>query len=236
MKVIIYISLIFISLAALYGCKEKRLMFEEAPAVYFSKFVVDPDSINYSFGIRPDEIVTDTVYLTMRIMGNSTPNDREIKLNVVKGSNAKAGYHYNLGDLVMPANAFETKIPVYLYRRPGLKDSVISLNFEVAESKDFKQGYGDTPTKKSRLEYKINIDDQILKPANWDFTLAKYFGNFSIVKFQFMIQATGRSVWTGVIGDGEMANYVTTVKFALYNYERLNGTKFDENGNAVIFP
>lgn len=237
MKINIYIvPALFTALLSLNGCKEKRLMFEEAPAVYFTKFIVDPDSVNYSFGIRPVEIVTDTVYLTMRIMGNATPADREIKLDVVGGSTAKAGYHYIMGPLVMPANMFQTRIPVYLFRRPGMKDSVISLNLKVAESKDFKPGYGDVAYVKTRLEYKINIDDQILKPANWESSLARTFGNFSVVKFRFLIEVTGRQIWTGLIGDGERANYVTEVKLALYNYEKLHGPMLDENGMAVTFP
>jgi hypothetical protein len=237
MKVYIYIVLaLFLSVLSLHGCKEKRLMFEEAPAIYFTKFIVDPDSVNYSFGIRPAEITMDTVYLTMRIMGNSTPSDREIKLDVLQGSTAKAGYHYIMGPLVMPANTFQTRIPVYLFRKPGMKDSIISLNLRVADSKDFKQGYGDIAYVKTKLEYKINIDDQILKPANWDSSLARSFGTFSVVKFRLLIEATGRKIWTGLIGDGERANYVTEVKFALYNYEKLHGTLLDENGIPVTFP
>lgn len=237
MKSYIYIVLgLFLSLFGLNGCKEKRIMFEEAPAVYFTKYIVDADSINYSFGVRPAEILTDTVYLHMRIMGGATPNDRQIKLDVTPGSTAKAGYHYNLGPLVMPANAFQTKIPVFLYRKPGLKDSVISLHFKVAESKDFKLGYGDVIYKNTRQEYKINIDDQILKPSNWDNSLATSFGAYSVVKFRYIIEITGRKVWSGAIGNAEMANYVTDVKFALYNYERQHGPMLDENGLPVTLP
>lgn len=231
-KVITFLAV----LLSLDGCKEDRLMFEEAPAIYFSKFIVDADSINYSFGVRPAEILTDTVYLTMRIIGNSTPNDREIKLDVVNGSTAKAGYHYKMGNLVMPANAFQTRIPVYLFRKPGMKDSVISLNLKVGESKDFKIGYADIAYVKTKLEYKISIDDQILKPSNWDSSLARSFGEFSVVKYRFIIETTGRKVWTGLIGDGERANYVSEIKLALYNYEELNGPLLDENNVAVTFP
>lgn len=238
MKVKIYmLSGLLLSLLSLNGCKEESLMFEEAPAVYFTKFIVDPDSTNYSFSINTAEIVTDTLYLNMRIMGPATPNDREIKLDVMPGSTAKAGYHYKLGPLVMPGNAYQTKIPVYLYRKPGMKDSVISLHFKVAESKDFKQGYGDVIQKISRLEYKIYIDDQVLKPALWDFTLAPLFGDFSVVKFRFMMEVTGRKLWTGVIGNGEMQNYASEVRLALYNYNLVNSSPMkDENGFPITFP
>lgn len=237
MKIQIYIlSGLLLSLISLNGCKEKALMFEEAPAIYFTKFVVDPDSINYSFSIHTAEIVTDTVYLNMRIMGTATPNDREIKLNVTPASTAKAGYHYKLGALVMPANTYQTKIPVYLYRKPGMKDSVITLHFKVAESKDFIPGYEDLNQKYSRLEYKIYIDDQVLKPALWDFTLAPSFGDFSLVKFRFIMQVTGRKVWTGVIGPGELQGYSTDVRLALYNYNLVNSPMVDENKQLVTFP
>ncbi len=237
MRSYIYYFLLLTAILAACG-KDDRLMYKEDPRIYFSKFATNPDSTDYSFGVKPATLLTDTVYLTLRIMGTATDKDREIKLKIADSSKAKAGYHYNIGPLVMPANAYEVRVPVYLYRKAGLKDSIVTIDFTVVESKDFKPGYGDKPgiSVYDRLHYKISFNDQLLKPASWDSRLATSFGVYSATKFKFMIQATGKTDWNSTIFPGDQNFLIQTVKLALYNYEQANGPMLDENGVRVVFP
>lgn len=239
MRSYIYYFLLLTAILAACG-KDDRVMYKEDPRIYFSKFVNNPDSVDYSFGVKPAELLTDTVYLTLRIMGTATDKDREIKLTIADSSKAKAGYHYNIGPLVMPANAYEVRVPVILYRKPGLKDSIVTVNFIIAESKDFKPGYSDKPNPLinvyDRLHYKISFNDQLLKPTVWDSRLAVNFGVYSTTKFKFMILTTGKTDWNGTIYPGDQNFLIQTVKLSLYNYELANGPMLDENGVRVVFP
>lgn len=227
---------LMVSCLGFYSCKDDRLGFEEAPAVYFNKAVINPDSLNYTFAVKAATVTTDTVYLSMKIMGNAVGKDRVIGITVKSNSTAKNGYHFRLGEPVMPAGKFESKVPIYIYRRPGLKDSVLNANFVIEASADFQPGYSDVPFKTPRTEYKISITDQLLKPSNWDTSLSPYFGTFSIVKFRFMIETTGKLIWTGPIYDGERNSLISQLRIALYNYEQKNGPMIDENGSVVVLP
>ncbi|MDH7459952.1 DUF4843 domain-containing protein [Chitinophagaceae bacterium 26-R-25] len=219
--------------------KDDRLMYEQDPRIYFDSYANISDSINYSFGIQPLTVTTDTVYMIMRIMGNAEQRDREFKLVLADTSTAKWGYHFSTGPLIVPAGAYQARIPVYLYKQPGMKDTIITADFNVAESKDFKPGYDDKlrlTGNRTRVQFKIAIDDQVLKPANWASTLQPKFGDFSVVKFKFMIKATGKINWNGPIYPGEMSFLVQQVHLALYEYEQQNGPLYDENKNRVVLP
>jgi hypothetical protein len=175
-------------------------------------------------------------------MGTATNKDRTFKLTVDDSSTAKLGYHFSFGPLVIPANTYNINLPVYIYRKPGLKDSLVTAYITIAESADFKIGYKDgiggtsTYGNLGGLHYQIKITDQLLKPTNWDNYLVNYFGDFSLVKFQFMIQATGVTSWNNYPLPQYLNFRVQTVKFALYNYELANGPLIDEFGNKVTFP
>lgn len=218
--------------------KQNNIMYKEDPRVYFKKVNVISDSLVYSFGVKANSVISDTVYLQLRIMGTATGYDREINIHFSDTSTAKAGYHFNLGPLVMPANKYETKIPVYLYRKPGLKDSIVTADFIIGASKDFQPGYNDKITYgvTDRLHYKISITDKLSKPANWDGSLLPYFGIYSLVKLQYMIQVTGRTDWTVLIYPNELNALTQQVKLALSEYETANGKMLDENGAVIEFP
>lgn len=243
MKQLIKIFLLLAVVVLAASCaKDERLMYEEDARVYFYKNVrgsqSNADSIDFSFSTLPDGEMTDTVYLWMRIMGTAVPKDRVINI-VADSGRAVAGYHYKLGPLVMPANAYETQIPVYLYRKPGLKDSVVSVMFSVQESVDFKPGFPDNPRtgyRYDRLHYKVSITDMLLKPTNWESVWLGLFGEYSEVKFKFLIKVTGKTSWNSFPLPQDQRFLVQTAKLALLEYEAANGPLYDENNNIVFFP
>src|SRR5690606_4416294 len=150
-KLIIYTALVFFAL--LTACaKEERVMYQDDPRVYFTKYVTNADSVVYSFATGPDEVTVDTAWLNFRIMGFAADRDREINLKVLDTSTAVQGYHYAIQPLVMPAGEYLARIPVLLYRRPGLKDSMVYAVFEIVESADFKPGYNDKTSTTQRYD------------------------------------------------------------------------------------
>ncbi|MCK7558214.1 DUF4843 domain-containing protein [Chitinophaga sedimenti] len=220
--------------------KDDRLMYKEDPRIYFTKFITNPDSIIYSFATGSNTITQDTAWLTFRVIGSAADRDRVIAVHALDSSTAKAGYHYEIKNLFMPKGEFEVRVPVILYRRPGLKDSTLHVVFEIDTSADFLPGYSDVPNpaanKLDRWHYKLTVTDMLLKPSNWDNSLAVSFGTYSETKFRFMIAITGRTTWTGAIYPGDLAYYIQSVKLALYNYEQANGPMMDEKGERVTFP
>lgn len=224
---------------SLAGCsKNDRLMYEEDPRIYFYTSAI----VDYTFAVRPASYTVDTLYIPVRIMGSAANRDRTFNLKVEDSSTAKLGYHITFAPLVIPANTYQISLPVYLHRKPGLKDSVVTAHISIAESADFKLGYinGLTNTGTAgtldRLHYRINITDQLTKPANWETVWVNYFGVFSKVKFQFLIQVTGRTSWTSTGLPQDLNFMIQTAKYALYNYELANGPLMDEFGNRVVFP
>ncbi len=210
--------------------------------MYFTKYVTNPDSIIYSFAVQPNDVTTTTVPLTFRIMGTAVNRDRVINLQVDDSSTAKVGYHFTIGKLVIPANEYQAVVPVTIYRKPGLKDSLLNAYFTVKESADFKPGYDDyasTFNKKTRLQYKITVNDYLLKPTSWECCIASYLGAYSATKFRFVILVTGKTSWDSALDRTPgIMNFVTsTAKNALRDYEAANGPMLDENGQPVItFP
>jgi hypothetical protein len=242
MKFISYILITVTLVIILGGCKKaEELRYKEDPRVYFSKFIVNPDSVIYSFGVQPDSVVQTILPLTVRIMGSTSNQDRVVNINIDDSSTAKPGYHFTIGSMVIPANEFQATVPVTIYRRPGLKDSLLHIFFTIAESKDFKPGFDDIPGtlyKKTRLHYKISFNDYLLKPTRWDVSIAPYLGAWSEVKFRFVILVTGKTSWDAAIDStpGIMNFVTTTAKNALRDYEAANGPLIDENGQQVTFP
>jgi Domain of unknown function (DUF4843) len=199
--------------------KEDRLMYKEPPAIYFSRDFVLPDSINYTFVVKPDTVLRDTVYLNIRITG----------LVIADSSTAVKGTHFDIGPAVIKAGEYAIKFPVYLFRTPDMKNKVFSVYFRIASSDDFAAGFANS------LKYQIRITDMLLKPADWsDF----FYGAYSLTKHQFMVSRLGTTAIT--MGTGaqfsEIMSILQKMRVELVKYENVNGPLIDENGNRVTFP
>jgi hypothetical protein len=229
MKLTIYKSLlIFTTVATLMSCsKDDRLLFNEPTSIYVE---ATPDSVDYTFATSPATVLTDTINIPFRIIGTSSESDRKISFVPRADATAKEGYHYKIGEAVIRANEFSTTVPVYVFRKAGLKDSVVTVILDLKESADFKLGYAD------RLNYKISITDILLKPTLWDGVWSGYFGSYSEVKFRFLLEATGRTNWNAYPFPQDTRYLSQKAKNALLAYNQANGDLIDENGEVVIFP
>jgi hypothetical protein len=209
--------------------KEERLMYKEAPAIYFSRNVVMPDSVNYTFVVKPDSVLKDTVYLNIQISGLASDKDRTFNLVIADSSTAVKGKHFDIGPTVIKAGQYAIKFPVYLFRTPDMKDKVFSIYFSMGSSADFAAGFSNS------LKYQVRVTDKLLKPADWsDF----FYGPYSLTKHQFMVSRLGTTAIT--MGTGaqfsEIMSILQKMRVELVKYESANGPLVDENGNKVTFP
>lgn len=220
--------LVFAAALLLASCaKDKELLFDQSAGIYVS---FSPDSAEYSFATSPTTVTVDSVLMTFRIIGNASDKDREINLVPRAISTAKAGYHYTVGKAVVKANEFSAIVPIYLYRRAGLKDSTLLAILDIQENADFKVGYP------KQLRFKLTITDMLTKPAIWDNVWTPYFGEYSQVKFRFLLTATGRTNWTSFPFPADSRYLSQRARNALLEYNQTYGPLIDENGAEVFFP
>lgn len=207
--------------------KDEALLYNEAPSVYVYNL---PDSTDYTFATSAVTKLTDTIRVEFRIIGKSATNDRIIQLEAKAGATAKAGYHYKVGPAVIKANEFSTIVPVYVFRKAGLKDSTVKVTLQIKENDDFKLGYAD------KLDYRLSISDILSKPTIWDSAWAPYFGTYSQVKFRFLLEATGRTNWNSFPFPADSRYISQRAKNALLAYNQQFGDLIDELGQPVTFP
>lgn len=229
------ISCLLLAAILLASCKKDELkLYEQDARIYFERGLAE----DFTFTNFGEEVTTDTIYIPLRIMGSASAKDRVFNIIVDDSSTAKRGYHFEFGPQVIPANSYSVELPVYLYRRPGLKDSIADAYLTIGETPDFKPGYGDKVRLDpyDRLHYKISINDQLLKPSDWEVSWIFYFGDYSKAKHLFINQTYGSSEWTDLMFPQDINFLVQKVKYAFYQYEQANGSLIDENGNQVTFP
>lgn len=221
------------------GCKKEALLaYQAGSGAYFN----DPlsDSTNYSFANNVDVLETDTLFLDMRIMGDLTDYDREIQLEAAEGSTATAGIHYKLPSVKIPANSYKLKYPVILFNTPDLITKTVRLELTIATNKDFINGAGMITNSRLYNRYKINFNNRLIKPDYWMY-IQNYFGEYSDVKYRFMIDVLGFANFMpdhigGTVMYSDFINYAGTMSKALEDYVAEHGPKLDETGKEIYFP
>lgn len=228
-----------LSLAVLSCNKDEIDLYQGEAGLYFveSQYSSVNDSTSYSFAIQNSEVTSDTVWLPVHIMGSAVMQDRTIELTVVDSlTTAKAGAHYKLlTPYIMPAGAYEEQIGVVLLRNRDLQDSTYKLGLQLTPSKEFPLGLVGQRT------YLIKMNDILTKPDNWDVILIYFFGEYSQVKYRFMIDVLGRGDFptsgAGGLGVADILYYQTAMAAALdkYNAAHPGAPMRDESGNLISF-
>ncbi|WP_316792193.1 DUF4843 domain-containing protein [Pedobacter frigoris] len=235
----------------------KELVYKNMPGIYIDKEKLTArDSTAYSFAEKSATLMLDTIYIPVKISGELSGTDRIVPLtaNAAK-TNATAGTHYQILPTVVKANELTARAAVLLKRTPDLKTNQLRIFLEIVPNAEFPLIIANTKTNSTfngeasatyNPGYLIKLTDQILKPDTWDGSgswFKYYFGAYSAVKFKFIIEVTGRTVWGDRARYGadaptsaQMQIYYTKVITALYEYEKINGPMIDETGNQVTFP
>lgn len=244
-----YILLLGVGIS-LWACEEKVVMlYENKPALYFyrgddyANNIHQHDSLVYSFYTKETLRERDTLYLHIRTMGIPSGEARPIRVvqtTTGKADDAVAGTHYVAFDdpevaseMVIPAHAVMTDIPVIVLRDPSMKSKEFRLNLEIAENEEFGVGL---ETQKSFL---LKLSDITAPPANWN-SWKYYFGEWGPVKMKFIIDYVGLSDFDkySEFSRAELEYYQMKANQKLEEYNRVNQTilKEDDNITEVKFP
>lgn len=201
---------------------------------------------NYSFVYSGDDIMSDTIWVTVNTQGFISDKDRHFELKQISAGtcfvDAKAGVHYESFDsesmrtyLTIPAGQNSQKFPVVVYRDASLTENDVRLYFQVKPNNDFSQGLIPYRT------VKLVISNMLKQPEGWE---SYYFGTYGPVKHKFMIDETGLR-WDDDfctnLKDFGYIQYLTMLlhqRLQVVNAERKKeglGALKEENGRLVKF-
>lgn len=215
------------------GCqKEERLIYKDVPRIYIYKntLAYAYDSLNYSFAVKNSARVRDTVWATVRIMGDAISKDRVIEFRPVDSlTTAVEGRDYELMKYIMPSDSFTTRLGIIIRKTPEMDVKTLKLVMKLMPSRDFQTGIYD------QLFYRVVISNILVKPNDWDSWLKNYFGSYSERKYRFIIDVLGIAEFTDAMSYSEYGYFAQRMKNALADYETKNGPMIDENGNRVVF-
>lgn len=209
---------------------------------------------NYTFVYSSDDVVDDTLWVTVKTVGYLSDKDRPFLFEQIKSdkTDAQSGVHYVPFDdpelvkkfYFIPAGKAEQRAPIVVKRDASLKTEDVRLYVTFKDNGEFTPGYEDYNT------MRYCIGDRLTKPASWDGTFDYYFGEYSVTRHQFMIDVTGKnwddnfiSKTLGIPYDQDFM-YIMYLAKTLYNaLEEENARRAeegldvlkDENGYPITF-
>lgn len=238
------LSIIFVMLMILSACKkDPQSTYSGKDGITFYYLSgAEQDSISYSFKFNKKPKVKDTVWIKMRLVGKLSPQARQIKVITAPGSTAIEGTHFILPEVTLPANSFILRYPVVLLSKPDLDTKSARIVLRIADSKDLTVGTAGQAdgVSANTVQFKINFSNKLIKPDYWGY-IAGYIGEYSDVRYQFMIDVFGTADFRpdtkgGSIGYPQWLNIKTRLNNALDKYVSEHGPLIDENEDEVLFP
>lgn len=141
---------------------------------------------NYSFALKNSALMTDTMKVTVQLMGDVADHDRAFTaVAVADSTTAESPLHYEILPGIMPAGEYTAPLKVLIKRTPDTKTKYVTLLLKLVDSEDLHTGNADA------LTYRLNWGDMLMKPANWPY----YFGTYSVNKYRFAIDILGLTDW-----------------------------------------
>lgn len=178
------LSLLFVSCESRLGTWN-----DDAARLYFGGDTTQ----SKTFVFDPVTIVSDTIFLEVNTIGNTSKKERAFIIRQVMikdAENAVEGVHFmalNSAEmtkhLIIKANESVTQVPIIIYRDPSLKDKSLVAQFEIVENNHFQLGILKNITRK------LYISDTYEMPSRWAWNNYWYnlvFGEYSKVKHEFM--------------------------------------------------
>lgn len=251
----IFILITFLALV-LNACKQdeyylyndkKRIQFGPAlHRIYTSSYDMADTLKMQNFYYKNAEVLKDTFYFDIYAIGGVESRDRSFVLQQEEYeymANAEPGVHYiPFSDpsiqkhYVIKADSVHAHVPVFIIRDASLKNKTVSLKFRVVENEEFLLG------ERAKLHRRLEITDRLTRPSAWTNSKAQYYyGAYSVVKHQFMIEVTGDKWDTDFINSLDISieqYYLTEIKKALIKYKNDHGGSplLDENEVEVVLP
>ncbi|TDQ79212.1 DUF4843 domain-containing protein [Sphingobacterium yanglingense] len=229
--------ILFVCLISLLGCKQDEIMFfqsNDAMSIYKGQY--EADSTSFSFAYYLPAVTKDTIWVTIRVQGKRSAEDRIVEMKAVEGTTALLGTDFVLPEFVFKAGSDTARYPVVLLRNESLKSTTKTIKLSVKPNSYFERGaLGQEIGKTYSIEtYTIHFNDYLSKPGYWS-ALENYVGAFSVAKFQFMLSVYGAEFDFAALSTAERLNLRLRLRTALVDYEAKNGPLYDENNQRVTF-
>jgi len=238
-----YLSIILVMLMLASCKKDPDATFSGKDGItFYYKSGAEQDSVSYSFKFNKVPKTRDTVWIKMRLVGKLSHQPRKIKVVAGPGSTAIQGSHFILPEIYLPADSFRVKYPLVLLSNDDLNTKAVRLVVQIADTEDLvvgTKGQADMTTANT-IQFKVNFSNRLIKPDYWNY-IAYYIGEYSAVRYQFMIDVFGTSDFRpdskgGIIGYAQWVNIKGKLRNALDAYVSQHGPLLDENGAKVEFP
>ncbi len=219
--------------------------------IWFGTESIPQDSITYNYSYTMGE---KTVHFYARPIGVSADKDRTFQLEAYDGDLEEAEGSYFLGEYTIKAGTTTSEFDI-TFDTSKLKDAQSFTNkdghlkLRLKSNDDFQQGAKELQT------LTVVLKNYLDKPDNWDaatypmMALSRYFGDYSKVKYQFMIQELDMVDFkvnyntsirydeeTNTISSNYASYLASKMKLALEEYNNTHDTPLtDETGKVVTF-
>ena len=254
-KVFFYIQAALLMIVSLGSCSENETPVYDtsmsALHIWVGRQAIPSDQViyNYSYTMGVDSVV-----FYARVMGLATDYDRQFTLEAFEGNIQEAAGSYTLGTYTIPAGEIQGSFPIYFNTAALSNPAAFStqdgeLHLRMAPNSEFDTG----ATEMSVIN--IVLRNYLSKPEDWEAAsypnqpLNKYFGDYSKVKYQFMIETLGLVTFeinynattafdseTNVASAAYALYLQQVMQRALLNYNETHDTPLtDETGVPVTF-
>lgn len=220
------------------SCDDDDFLYRDTARVRLigdENWTLGTDSLELSFlTITGDEAAID---VDAQIMGNVADHDRTASIVVDDAlTTAPASLYSVPSSVTIPAGASKATFQVTLRKSDALQSQTVRLYIKVAASQDFQPGVNED----NHLLLKWN--DILSKPLYWD-DISQYFGDYSEVKYRFILQTlTEQGYDTSMLDPSSGTNWSDyhnlgiILANAVDNYNATHATPLtDENGALVTF-
>ncbi|HEY4285868.1 MAG TPA: DUF4843 domain-containing protein [Puia sp.] len=163
--------------------KEGLPLYQQTKGNVYFNFSNGNDSVIYTFAYTPG-VLTDTIYLPIRISGNRAPKGLSYKVSVTdSNTTAIAGLDYTAlqSSYAIPPDSGTAWLPIVLLNKDSLlTQHSVGLNLHLVASDDLGVQLSDIITAR------VIISNKLEKPNWWDLWMT----NYSDEKFELFIIAT----------------------------------------------
>lgn len=219
------------------SCSDDDFLYQDQARVRLvgpKNYTAGSDSLTFSFATSPSDVQEKVMDVEVVVMGTVADHDRTANVTVDEGKTTATSDQYDFPkQVVIEAGKSQAILPVTLRRSAALQTKQVKLCVKVAGSDDFAIGVNE------ENHLLLIWSDMISKPTNWDDDLKEFFGNYSDVKYRFMLSnAEGITEFdTDMMSWAELQSY--KIKFAnalnAYNEAHPGAPLTDENGVLVTF-
>ena len=236
-RYILYSVLLFVTLVA---CRNDEYLWGNesyarivAPEIWTHA----TDSMTFTFSTYPADITEFVLETEIIVQGKVVDYDRTVHLQVRKEkTTATEGTYSFPSELIVGAGMHSVKFDILLHRTEEMLHKDVRLCVGIAPTGDLKAGVNNFSS------LTIVWNDKITKPSNWD-DLTEFFGEYSEVKYRFIITTLGVSLFPYGENNGptwgQMTDYRLRMAAALeaYNVDPANPDRpmKDENGGTISF-